>query len=112
MVAGFRRGELAPVRILAPASYDLLWGQDAAIGMNTDAGAPIYAGFGWFDFEEDGMPIVTSSSMNLGFVAANVLVPPVKTGVVALGNLLNTVNDDAYTGRVVDSVFDMLKRAP
>lgn len=112
MVVGFNRGELDGVRILAPETYDLLWGREAATGVKTGAGAPIYAGFGWYTTEEDGKPVVFSSGMNLGFVADSVLVPDVKTGVVALGNLLNTVDDVDYADGVVGSVFDMLRRTP
>lgn len=112
MMVGFNRGELDGVRILAPASYDLLWGREAATGVTADGGAPIYAGFGWYTTEVDGKPVVFSSGMNLGFVAGSVLVPDVKTGVVVLGNLLNTVNDVDYADGVVGSVFDMLRRAP
>ena len=109
MVVGFNRGEIDGVRILSPEAYDLLWGQQADTGMTWPDDNPLYYGLGWYRFQIYGKPVVGEAGVNLGFIANNEFFPDDGLGVIALGNRLDSADEDAYTDPVVRHGFNLVR---
>ena len=70
---------------------------------------PLYYGLGWYLFQIYGKPVVGKAGVNLGFIANNGFFPDDGLGVIALGNRLDSADEDAYTDPVVGRGFDLVR---
>ena len=108
MIVGANRGELDGVRILSPATYDLLWGNEADTGEFRPDGKPLYYGLGWYVFQNAGKAQVGHPGLNLGFVTDIGYFPDERSGVVVMANRLDSVFDPRVSDEVVGQIFGYL----
>lgn len=100
LIANLSRGSFHGQRILAPASYDLLWHPSLETG---EEGWGEAAGLGWFLGTYRGHRVLHHNGGDPGFESNIVLLPDAAAALVVLANA-NT----APLGRLADAVLDAL----